>query len=278
MKNNLIYYSTTPFYYSSKEMIEKIPGLKNFLKFSKICSNDIGIIDRTNNIKIPFAIKSKYNLPTFDRSFKKTYRDCIMESVKNLEVLYEKTGKKFRLLYSGGVDSTCIFASFIEHFGVERSSKILEIACSKESIDENPWVWEKYISKNNFKIISSHLYPEFFNNEVTVIMGEGNDQLFGGMGNGYWSHFCDNRNLYRPVSVELISEYLSYAKEIRDKKTSMYIAEKLYEFGAKSPIPVDNMYTFIWWYAFALTWDGLMDRVLSQANINKLPDNIFEHA
>ena len=276
ISKSLIYYSVTPLVNTPDTFVDQIPGLKNFLKFRKFCSSDIGVIDRTGIIKMPFKVATKYALPVFDKNFKKDYRDCVMEAVKNLDAIHQRTGKKFRLLYSGGVDSTCIFAAFVEYYGVDRASKILEIACSKDSIDENPWVWERYIAKYNFKILSSHEHSEFWKQDVIVLMGEGNDQIFGGLGNGYWSSFCNNENLYRPVSKDLLCEYLSYKNNIQDKDSLNYIAEKLLGVAAVSPIPITNMYMFIWWYAFALTWDGIMDRVLAQANVERLPAHIFE--
>lgn len=269
MSNKLIYYNTIPFLHKHSTVLDQIPGGQNFLKMTKFVQPSVGILDRTGTITIPFKHEINDPMPKFDPTFGLTYVECAIERMKELEQLHNSTGKKFRLLYSGGIDSTAIFASFVEYFGVDKTSKILEICCSPDSIYENPWTWDQHIRPNNFKLKSSHDHTNSWNDDVIVLMGEGNDQLFINIA---FSKYKNHQNLYEDVTVDNVVDFLNNGNPLNDVT---YCAKKLLSLAEAAYIPIKNMSMFVWWHHFNLNWSAVGHRVLSQASQDKFPVNFL---
>lgn len=263
---DLIYFSGLPLLENQKQLSEKIPGLNDFLKIQKYFMLNVGIIDRSNIIKNPFNSIITNPLPKFDENFKLSYEEILMLRVEEIYKLYQLTNKKFRLLYSGGIDSTTILTSFIKYLGLSKSSKIIEIYCTPDSVDENPWIWEKYILKENFKIKSSLDHPHMWNDNIFTLMGEGNDHIFGCL-NGPWNKFAGEDNLYQPVEKEIIIKFLIWSNKSSNIEDATYAANHFIKLAKVAPFPVDNMYLFIWWYKLLLEWEGIMIRVLAQSTL-----------
>lgn len=255
MSNQLLYYSNMP--------LSQVPGMSNFAKFAQYFSPNAGPVDRTGTLTMPVRCANTDPIPEFDSTFAMSYKDCVMQRVAELA----QTGKQFRLLYSGGIDSTGILAAFIEHYGLDKTSNILQISCSKESINENPWAWDKYIRKGNFKLINSHNHANSWNDGVVTLMGEINDHLFGGLGAGRWSQYCmkHGTDLYAPATINTLVQYLIWNKRDNDNASAYYCASRIMQVVAAAPFPIDNMYLLMWWYIFVLTWNGCVYRVLSQS-------------
>ena len=268
MSNQILYYSNIS--------LSQIPELSNFLKFTKYFLPNVGPVDRTHTLTMPVRCADTDPIPIFDFNFTMSYKDCVMRRMQELDQIHINTGKKFRLLYSGGIDSTGIFAAFIEYYGLETTSNILEISCSKESISENPWAWDRYIRKGNFKLINSHDHTNGWNDDVITLMGEINDHLFGGLGVVRWSQYCmvTNTDLYAPATINTLTQYLVWSKQDNDNASAYYCAVRLMQVAENAPFPIDNMYLLMWWYTFVLAWNGSIYRVLSQSAGN-LPKDIL---
>ena len=268
MSNQLLYHSNIPILYSKDSLFNDIPGIKEYKTLASYFDQNMFVLDRTGTFTSPFNIKNTYPLPEFDVDFKPSYRECALARMKHLDQIYQSTGKRFRLLYSGGIDSSGIFSAFIEYYGVEKTRDILEICCSKESIDENPWLWDKFIRKENFDILTSHDHNHYWEDNRIILMGEGNDQLFG---RADFNQYKTHRNLYSSISIDDLSRYLSRNGNVKD---SVDAAKMLIKLADHSPIPITNMALLVWWANFALAWNGLMLRVLGQAR--SIPVDIFE--
>jgi len=274
---NLTYYSHIPLYHAPSEFLDKIPGIRNFLGLAKLFGPNGGIYDASNTLTIPFKYKPTTSIPRFDLDFDLNFANVIKKRMQELEEKHTTTGKTFRLLYSGGVDSTTMFAAFVDHFGMAKTSKILEISCSPESINENPWLWDRYIRPNNFKLVSSHNHAYGWNDIVMVVMGEGADQLFGGLGSGGWCQYAvyHNIDLYHTIDLDLLVTYLNWYRPGQSDATVKYCAGKLIQIGTNAPIPVTNMYLLVWWYTLAVNWDSFSKRIIAQAKVRNLPTDIL---
>ena len=275
--SNLTYYSHIPLYHAPGKFLDNIPGIRNFLGMAKFFGANCGIYDSSNTLTVPFKYKPTTSIPKFDPAFDLNFANVVKKRMQELEDKHNTTGKTFRLLYSGGVDSSTMFAAFVDHFGMDKTSKILEIACSPESINENPWLWDKHIRPNNFKLVSSHNHGYGWNDNVMIVMGEGADQLFGGLGAGQWCQYAvyHNIDLYHTIDTELLVNYLNWYRPGQSDATVKYCAEKLIQIGMNSPIPVTNMYLLAWWYTIAVCWDTFSKRILSQARADTLPTDIL---
>jgi hypothetical protein len=269
--SNLIYFSGMPLLDNRNKLSDQIPGLTDFLKIQKYFQLNAGVLDRSRTIHNPFRSVISNPLPKFDNKFNRSYVDCVMTRMNELHLIHKNTDKKFRLLYSGGIDSTAILAGFIEYYGLEDTAKILEISCTPDSIDENPWAWNQYIRKGNFKIRSSLDQRYHWADDVITIMGEGNDHLFGGLGTGPWNKFVNDKNLYAEVTRELVVEYLLWSNKESNITDAEYCADIFIKIANIAPFAIDNMYLFMWWVKFVLDWEAIMIRVLAQSNTSIAP-------
>lgn len=269
MTNELLYYSNIPVLYSKNPVFETVPGIEQYRLLASYFDQNLFLLDRSGTLTVPFKVKNSNPLPEFDPEFNLTYRECSAQRMEELDKLHRQTGKKFRLLYSGGVDSSGIFAAFIDYYGLDKTKELLEICCSKESIDENPWLWDRFIRRENFNIISSYDHNHYWNDNKITLMGEGNDQLYGRTD---YMRYKGNKNLYTDISVEELGGYLKVKNPNNPNINS--VAELLIKVGEAAPIPITNTCLLIWWYNLALTWNGLMYRVLSLAK--DLPSDILE--
>ena len=270
MSNRLIYVSPAVF----KDKTLPIPGLKNYLELQKLFPVHVGIKDRTGTLVTPFKQTVVNPLPAYDDTFKLSYTECAMLRVAELEQIHKNTGKPFKLLYSGGIDSSCILAAFIEYFGADKTSKILEICCSKESIYENPWMWDRYIAKHNFKLSSSHAHTDMWNDNVIMLMGECNDQLtVASMIKISWERFAGKENAFQYVDESLLRHYLNSETKIINELVLTNIIKVL----KAAPFKLDNMFMIIWWLSMALVWDSISLRALAGTNRTNFPVNYFDH-
>lgn len=258
MSNELLFYCNVPILYGSDPILKDIPGFNNYKEFAKFFDVNVSLCDRTNTIKFPFTTKAT-PIPLFEKDFKLTYRDCASISMSNLDSIHQQTGKKFRLMYSGGADSSGIFSSFIDYYGLDKTKELLEICCSKDSMTENPWLWDRYIRKYNFNIISAHDHGTQWHDNKIVVMGEINDQLFGKRSD--YAYYADNKTTADGITIDDIKIYLNQKSVNNDQLVSI-----LFELLNAGPFPIKNMFTFLWWLNFALTWEGVNNRVLSHAN------------
>lgn len=267
MSKELLFYCNIPILYSNDPIFNQVPGFNNYRTFAHYFDVNVSLCDRSNVIKFPFKMKSS-PMPVFDKDFNLSYKECALSRMAELDTLHKQTGKKFRLLYSGGVDSSAIFSSFIEYYGLDKTKDILEICCSKESIDENPWLWDRYIRKANFDIVSAHDHGYQWSDDKIIIMGEGNDQLFGKRSD--YAYYASNPIGSKEITLQDVKHYLKYKSS---NINGDGVAHIFFNLLKSAPFPITNMFTFLWWINFVLTWDGVLNRVISQSTLNKLQDN-----
>jgi len=245
--------------------LDDIPGFANYRRISKFVQPGDSVIDRSGIIKNPFKTKIISPIPSFNPNFNLSYADCAMLHMEELDKLHNSSGKKFRLWYSGGIDSTGILASFIKYYGLEKASQVLEIFCSIESINENPWAWDRYIRKGKFKLIPSTSHASRWDDDVIILNGEVNDQLFGGPS---LARYKKNKDLYARVNIE---DYIGVTCGGIKNADSIYFAEMMIEQARHAPIPVENSYQMAWWYGFSLLFHTNMVKLFTQTKFNTIP-------
>jgi len=269
----LIYFSGSALNHPT--LLEKIPGVRELAKLQTYMHPNAGIKDRSGTIESPFNTKLLSPIPDLPQEFNLSYKQCVLNRMAELDKIHQDTGKTFRLLYSGGIDSTLMLAGFVEYYGLDRSRQLLEICCTPDSIDENPWAWERYIARGNFRIKSSLRQSEQWSDHVITVMGEGNDHLFSSMGNRAWSKFSND--LYAPVDPDVLVDYLAWLKPELYRPGVEYCAEQYFRIAQKAPFAIDNMYLLNWWCKFVLDWEAVQVRVLVLARQTKFPTNFLEH-
>jgi len=238
-----------------------------------IINFNISFIDRTNNIKMPIktTIPPQLLMPMYDPNFTTTYEECCQLRVKEILLNQENLDVPIRLLYSGGIDSSLILASFIKELGQAGAEKRIQLVLGMDSIEENPWMWEKIIRRSNFKFISGERHSNDWGTDRILVGGEFNDQLLGS-------------DVYRDLMIWKGQGILNVAwseslliEYFLSKGVSQVHAEtwaNIFSNQAKSaPCSVETMADFWWWINFSCKWSSVYFRILIYAldskNINQ---------
>lgn len=268
--SRIIWLSNTGFSLQSV-LSETLPGFKNYKNISALVGSGNSIIDRTGTVQDPFKTKNVCPMSEFDPNFKLNYHDCCMHRMLDFDAQYNRTGRKFRIMYSGGIDSSAIVAAFINFYGLDKASQIVEICCSPESINENPWLWDRYIRRGKFTLVPSVKHTSMWNDDVVVVSGEINDQLFGGDG---LARYKRNRDIY---STKNPDDYV-YASFSKKNEITDYYLNVLSPQLSKAPFPLLNFYMYIWWRNFSSYYGTNQLKQFSQIRLDKIPDHLIENS
>jgi hypothetical protein len=261
----LINYSPSIF---NKDLdFKNLPGVADWLSVYSFIDYSVALNDRSNNIKLPVitTIPTHLEMPEF-KITNFSYRDCCHKKVKDLIALSEKTGKELWLMYSGGIDSTVVLASFIEVLGVEEAAKKINILMSQESIIENPIMWSKFI-RPYFKISNSKLYHRNGIDESKILVfGELNDQLFGSDILKEVSIWGGTNILNSTFTVDIGVKYLTEHCKMNTQQATLW-SELLLENLKSCPRHSATVWDTFWWYNFSLKWINVYYRYLMRCNI-----------
>lgn len=106
----------------------------------------------------------------------KTFDEVLDEIIYDIITKTSNSNKKLAVWYSGGTDSTAILCSIIKNSSAKFQKEKLLIRLTKDSIEEYPLFFEKYIKKLNyeFSVLSDYFNLEYFN--VDGVFG---DTIFG---------------------------------------------------------------------------------------------------
>ncbi len=233
-----------------------------WIDFYKIFSDiNIGLSDRSLQIRFPIKtlIPTEFQIPAA-KEFHLSYQDCCLIRATEILDKQESMDKPIYLMYSGGIDSSTILSSFIELLGLVQASQRITIVMSKESIDENPYFWYKFI-RPYFEIKLSDLgYNEFDFGDWIYVTGELNDQLFGSdllYDANYWA---GNQYLNQMATVDNISKYFLEAKKI-DPNSAQTWARLLIQNLKTCPKHNGQIWDTFWWYNFCWKWIYVYYRV-----------------
>ncbi|MEY4335046.1 MAG: hypothetical protein RLZZ196_3796 [Bacteroidota bacterium] len=258
------------------DKLSAVPGIEKFIKFTKAAGNTAhssGPIDRSGVIQIPFRTKVASPMPTYNLDFSMTYAECFLSRTTELISMSQSTGKKIRLFYSGGLDSTCILASFINLLGLSSAASLVELSCSKESMYENPYMWDKYIRPGNFKIVCSHDHAYQWNDHVINVQGDLNEHLFDpGTSHAGWPRFARLHNLDDNMTVEKLTDWKHWVSNYTQPKEDIRMwADTMMTICNSAPIAIDNLNLFSWYQGFNLSWNSNLVRLGLQSKNKQLP-------
>lgn len=279
MSNSIIYF---PHYRlkNSQLLLDNVPGLKNYLTLSKFFQPDQTFIDRTENLTIPFNIKNITPIPSNIDQFNMSFDECIDSRMIELDRLYRETGRKFRLFYSGGIDSTSILSAFVKFYGIDNVADVLEITCTVDAIKENPWAWERIIRPAKFKLISSYSHPYCWDHDVTFIQGECADLIIPGPFTNPWLRYRSGKQTDVYPTFDTVVDFLMWKSNnyLNIKCTleeAEYAADILINWAKKSTYNFETMISFTWWITFAGTWQTHKVRSVGFTNRTQLESDFF---
>lgn len=236
-----------------------------FLPLFKVISFNGCFIDRTNTITIPLrtASPSKFSLPEYDPNFSMTYEECCQEQVRNILLKQEQLDVPIRLLYSGGIDSSLILTSFIKEIGLAETEKRMQLVLTTDSIEENPWLWEKVIRRGNFKFINGESHAGDWGRDRILVGGEFNDQLLGFDAYKTLTEWRGAKIIEEPWSEKFLEDYC-LLRGLSDKESQIW-ADLFSKLIKAAPCPIDTIADWWWWENFTCEWSSVYFRILTYA-------------
>lgn len=246
---------------------KQLPGedMRRFNTLFDMINYNISFVDRTGGIKVPIRTKtpSQLSMPVFDPTFSMTYEECCQARVRDILARQEQLDVPIRLLYSGGIDSSLILVSFIKELGVEQAANRIQLVMSQESIEENPWMYEKLIRRGNFDMISGELHSRDWGRDRILVGGEFNDQILGSDVYRDLTRWKGDGILEQPWTADLMTEYY-LSKGLSTADSEMWTGI----FGdhlKRAPCAVENVADWWWWINFSCKWGSVYFRILMYA-------------
>lgn len=251
MKKSLLAFQSNIF----NEQINNLPEFKVYLDFFKGFGNPwISFNDRSKKFTFPIHtyIPDQFLIPEYSKS-SFTYDECCFRRAKEIVTIQEKTDLPIRLLYSGGIDSSVVLASFIEILGIKEASKRIKVEMNQDSINENPLMWYKIILPN-FDIINSTCgYSNCDYGNWLYVTGELNDQLFGAEIQQDFENWNGQYSLNKKIDLTLLTNFFIQTKNI-DYKSALVLSQMLIDNLKSCPTHQNNIWDLFWWYNFTWKW------------------------
>jgi hypothetical protein len=260
--NELIYYTPGRF-----ESLSDRPDVRIWLALFKIFNHNISFVDRTNIIVPPVNVvtPAQVKLPDANPNFNMNFDECAVDRANEIYKKHLKTGAPIRLSWSGGIDSSAALMGFIQLLGADRSKQVLEIAMTSASIMENPYVWEKLVRKENFKIINPLQVSDAWDGSIIMVNGETGDQVQG-------------TDIYRPLitkygpnamtmlwTEDLVYSFIKFRSDLLHTEAE-HLTKLLVNQVRSAPIKIETFADFWWWLNFSCKWASTFYRLLTKCS------------
>jgi len=217
----------------------------------------LGLMNRTGENVFPFnsdilpLIDSV--MPPYNPDFNLSWDEVTDRRAKEIEQLVQVENKKLVVFWSGGIDSTCIVTAILKNFNTANLSQV-SIACTAESILENPVFYNKHIVPN-FDIVNTNYYVDHHmtnSADTLLVEGFGADTLTMSMSPSL--DVCMSvRNGqmllqdWRTQPDDLI-QYLSLVTN--SKEFAKWYYEKNFNNITSIDVPIETYFDFMWWFGF----------------------------
>lgn len=164
-----------------------------------------------------------------------------------------KSGRTPYMSWSGGIDSTSILVSLLKIGNADFLKKLI-VLCNKNSINENPYFYYRFIDQKlqtqdtNTLIIDSSNFDK-----IVIIDGEAGNQCMGWRAihvHSYYQNFDFLNQSWKTVSD------LTMAIPGSNEFTVQLIKDSI----DHAPIDIETVYDFIWWANFNFKFDTVLLR------------------
>jgi hypothetical protein len=167
--------------------------------------------------------------------------------------------------------------SFIELLGVDQAQKIVEVVMTSTGLVENPYVWEKLVRPNNFKIINTLQFNDQWNGEAIMVNGEGGDQVHGVDIYRSMIRMYGPTAIVEPWTTALVIDFIQKRSGL-DQQSAEHLAGILINQVQQAPVEIVTHGDFWWWLNFSCKWASTFYRLITKSP-NKLSaeyvDNYF---
>ncbi len=238
--------------------LRSYPGVELFTSIFRMYGDWVIPADRTGTVQMPIHIKPVYPMPEFT-SYKKTYAELCDERAQEVLRSSEALQAPIYIMYSGGIDSTCVVVSMLKN-ATEAQRKKLTILLSPQSIEENPQFYEDHL-KGKLKIESSLLFQERIGTNDILLTGEHNDMIMGSEKIGKMMMRYGNDSIYKPYNREQMIEF--YASMVdENKEIATFYIDMFERLRSIAPMPIESNMDFLWWVNFTIKWQSCYAYIL----------------
>lgn len=213
-----------------------------------------------------------FEMPEYDSTFSKTFSQITDEKVLRIRDEINK-GKKYVVMYSGGLDSTVIVAGMIKNL-TEAELRNISISASVESIIENPVFWNKYI-QDKFTIFDSNTYKydDLIEQGYIPITADEGDCMFGTLfGLTLYNNFDyyieglsgDSKQYLQTIKYKISDPDIHFSnyKDLiikhlgipQDPNFGKVLYEKYVHNINTASVPVHSLHDFFWWLIFNMKY------------------------
>ncbi|MEO1695491.1 MAG: hypothetical protein AAFR55_09665 [Pseudomonadota bacterium] len=229
-----------------------------------------GLIDRTGKLDCGFPYEARHPIPErveapdtdggmFARLCDRRARDIVGRA--------RREGKAIHLLWSGGIDSTCACVSLLRALGdtpmtvgERRKTATSEldrliIYETHESQREYPAFAKRVLSKRIKRRTFKHV-GEAFSDKAITVTGEFGDQMFGSA-KALGLSFDDLREDWRTALPKRLNAELGSRQ--RAASAMRFLAPHI----ADAPVPIEDLFTCLWWLNFSLKWQAVHTRMFA---------------
>jgi len=225
----------------------------------------VGLIDRTGTLDHGFEPQIVDSIPT-DFSNVAPISDLCAQRATALVAEAQHLDRPIRLLWSGGIDSTCVAVALLNALGDD--SQRLQVAFSKKSISEYRKFYlllcKRGIDMRKIRKVSEGLEPD-----ALIVTGEHGDQIFGSM----LAANLDFKLLKSPWRTTIPQHIASKIGREQAKSMMTWLEPQL----AACPIPLQSTYDFLWWANFSMKWQTVSHRVLATLETTEERNAVWPH-
>ena len=228
------------------------PGVGRFAHIFRLYGRWVVPVDRTGTIRTPVRDVSLFPVPRY-RPFSKTYEELCDARARQILASAETLGVRIYVMYSGGIDSTCLLVSLLKHATLEQRRNLV-ILLSHESISENPRFYEEHI-RGKLRVESSITFPNLLGGTDMLLSAEHNDMVMGSDKVGQMMSRYGPASIHGRYDRDLMTGF--FGSNLNDDVEAARFYVELFErIRDVAPMPIDTNFDFLWWVNFAIKWQA----------------------
>lgn len=204
------------------------------------------IYSRSGQLNTPWSLAPGVSpIPKITNN--ETRFDVVLDQIaENFCQQVQNTGRTPYIMWSGGIDSTCILASLLK-ISKELADQLV-IVCNQASINENPYFYNRYI-KGILKTVDTDQFkvtPDNYN-KILLVNGDCAEMVFGS---------THPQSLDRQGHLDIIHEswhnkdLLRRSMKTTNLDSSEFGLDLIKESIKYSPVPIETIFDFLWWHYF----------------------------
>ncbi|MFZ3230197.1 MAG: hypothetical protein WA160_08330 [Pseudobdellovibrio sp.] len=212
-------------------------------------------VARSGNWTTPWQteLAPGFEIPNNYSTFSGSFSDVTNSRALDIKKLINTSESRVAVYYSGGIDSVVCLAALIQNLSTKELQKI-DVCMSSESIIENPYFFENYIS-GKFNILDSAFvnYNDIEKRQDYAITCDQGDSIFGTelATEMYYKYDLSNRDVHFSRYQDMIIEFFQLNNHNQFGKL---FYERLLENINTSEVQIFSLHDFFWWIIFNLKY------------------------